>query len=148
MHFEQMKGSFVQNTAHASKEGTLVEIGVKPMQNGKKRKLLEYNNEIDLGKNVLDTAFVLKEGTLVEIGVKPMQNEKKRMQNAKKRKLLELKNEIDLGKKVLDIADSDYFFDTFRWYRHGLIAYSEYKRCKLLRTNRVVPNVGLLVMNM
>jgi len=56
MHFEQMKGSFMQNTAYVSKEGTLIEIGVKPMENGKKRKLLEFKEAIDQGKNVLEIA--------------------------------------------------------------------------------------------
>jgi len=56
MHFEQMKGSFAQNTAYVSKEGTLIEIGVKPMENGKKRKLLEFKEAIDEGKNVLEIA--------------------------------------------------------------------------------------------
>ena len=56
MHFEQMVGSFEQNDVYVSKEGKLTELGVKPMPNGKKRKLLDYKKEIDAGKDVLEIA--------------------------------------------------------------------------------------------
>jgi len=56
MHFEQMQGSFAQNSKYISKEGKLVEIGIKPMGNGKKRTLLEYKKQIEDGEHVLDIA--------------------------------------------------------------------------------------------
>jgi len=46
MHFEQIKGSFSDNTEYVSKEGQLTEIGEKPMQNGKKRKILDFKHQI------------------------------------------------------------------------------------------------------
>ena len=82
--------------------------------------------------------YVSKEGTLIEIGVKPMEN-------GKKRKLLEFKEAIDLGKNVLEIADSPSLFGTFLQYRSGLMAYSEYKRFKQLRTNREAPEVYIRI---
>jgi len=56
MHYEAMKGSFVQNENYVSKDGKLTELGVKPMGNGKKRTLLEFKKEIDAGKDVLEIA--------------------------------------------------------------------------------------------
>ena len=56
MHFEQIKGSFSDNTEYVSKEGQLTEIGEKPMQNGKKRKILDFKHQIEEGKQVLDIA--------------------------------------------------------------------------------------------
>ena len=82
--------------------------------------------------------YVSKEGTLIEIGVKPMEN-------GKKRKLLEFKEAIDLGKNVLEITDSPSLFGTFLQYRSGLMAYSEYKRFKQLRTNREAPEVYIRI---
>jgi len=56
MHFERMKGNFPQNAEYISKEGKLTELGVKPMDNGHKRVLLDYKKEIDNGKDVLAIA--------------------------------------------------------------------------------------------
>jgi hypothetical protein len=56
MHFEQILGSFAANSKYVEKEGQLVEIGEKPMANGKKRKILEFKHQIEQGKAVLDIA--------------------------------------------------------------------------------------------
>ena len=56
MHFERMLGNFAQNAKYISKEGKLVEVGIKPMGNGKKRTLLEYEKQIENGEAVLDIA--------------------------------------------------------------------------------------------
>jgi len=41
---------------YVSKEGTLIELGVKPMENGKKCTLLEFKERIETGEAVLDIA--------------------------------------------------------------------------------------------
>jgi len=56
MHFERMQGNFAQNSKYIEKEGNLVEIGEKPMGNGKKRNLLDFKKQIEDGKAVLDIA--------------------------------------------------------------------------------------------
>jgi len=56
MHFEKMQGNFAQNAKYISKEGQLVEIGEKPMGNGKKRTIFEYKKQIENGESVLDIA--------------------------------------------------------------------------------------------
>ena len=56
MHFERMQGNFAQNSKYIEKEGQLVEIGERPMGNGKKRHLLDFKKQIEDGKAVLDIA--------------------------------------------------------------------------------------------
>ena len=56
MHFEKMLGNFAQNEKYIAKEGCLIEVGDKPMGNGKKRSLMEYKTRIEEGESVLDIA--------------------------------------------------------------------------------------------
>ena len=56
MHFDRMKGSFVQNVEYVSKDGKITELGVKPTDNSHKRVLLDYKKEIVTGKDVLAIA--------------------------------------------------------------------------------------------
>lgn len=49
-HFEMIRGSFADNEAYCSKEGQLIEHGVKPMENGKKRTFKEFKEELDAGE--------------------------------------------------------------------------------------------------
>lgn len=55
-HIEEMHGNFRQNEKYCSKEGKLIEFGVKPMENGKKRKLIEIKERIDEGEKPVDIA--------------------------------------------------------------------------------------------
>lgn len=53
-HIEPMMGNFRQNEKYCSKEGKFHELGEKPMENGKKRVLLELKSEIDSGASYDD----------------------------------------------------------------------------------------------
>ena len=55
-HIEEMKGNFRQNEAYCSKEGTYTELGIKPMENGKKRSLAEMKEELDKGEIPVEVA--------------------------------------------------------------------------------------------
>lgn len=55
-HIEEMKGNFRQNTTYCSKEGSYQHFGEKPMENGRKRTVLQYKERIDNGERVLDIA--------------------------------------------------------------------------------------------
>jgi len=48
-HIEEMRGTFAQNEKYCSKEGKLIELGERPMDNGKKRSLQELCTEICQG---------------------------------------------------------------------------------------------------
>lgn len=50
-HIESMKGTFLQNEKYCSKEGTLVEFGVRPMENGHRRGDLIVKELIDADPN-------------------------------------------------------------------------------------------------
>ena len=45
-------GNFAHNAKYISKDGKLVEIGLRPTGNGKKRRLLEYKKQIEAGEHV------------------------------------------------------------------------------------------------
>lgn len=53
-HIERMHGTFAQNDNYCSKttSGTLKELGTRPMENGKKRVLLQIKEEIEAGERV------------------------------------------------------------------------------------------------
>lgn len=53
-HIESMRGTFAQNDAYCSKttSGVLKELGVRPMENGKKRVLLQIKECIEAGESV------------------------------------------------------------------------------------------------
>ena len=53
-----MQGNIAQNAKYISKEGKPVEVGIAPMSNGKKRMLMEYKKQIEIGEDVLDIAGV------------------------------------------------------------------------------------------
>ena len=55
-HIEKMGGSFVQNEVYCSKEGTLTELGVKPMENGKRRTVLTVMELIESGERPMKIA--------------------------------------------------------------------------------------------
>ena len=55
-HIEEMHGTFAQNEAYCSKEGTLTEFGQKPMDNGKKRSVLVFKERVEKGERPLDIA--------------------------------------------------------------------------------------------
>lgn len=48
-HIEEMRGTFAQNEKYCSKEGQLIEMGERPMDNGKKRTLQELCTEVREG---------------------------------------------------------------------------------------------------
>jgi len=48
-HIERMRGTFAQNEKYCSKEGKLTELGTRPMENGKKRKLQDFCDEVVQG---------------------------------------------------------------------------------------------------
>nr|QUS52625.1 replication protein [Mute swan feces associated circular virus 17] len=55
-HVEIMRGNFRENELYCSKEGNLVEFGEKPNNNGEKKGLIDYKEELDKGKSVLEVA--------------------------------------------------------------------------------------------
>lgn len=48
-HIEAMRGNFAENDAYCSKAGTLVELGDRPMESGKKRTLHDLIQEVTTG---------------------------------------------------------------------------------------------------
>lgn len=49
-HILKMRGTFTQNQRYCSKEGQLIEYGVRPMENGKKRGLSDIKVALDAGE--------------------------------------------------------------------------------------------------
>lgn len=50
-HILKMRGTFTQNQRYCSKEGQLIEYGVRPMENGKKRTVAEVVQAIEQGES-------------------------------------------------------------------------------------------------
>lgn len=55
-HIEQMRGRFRESESYCSKEGSLIEFGEKPNENGVKTSLINYKRKIDAGADVLEIA--------------------------------------------------------------------------------------------
>lgn len=51
-HIEQMRGTFAQNEKYCSKQSELIEFGVRPMLNGKRRDLEELCNMVMEGETL------------------------------------------------------------------------------------------------
>lgn len=58
-HIEKMKGTFMDNVDYCSKQGQLVEFGVKPMANGHRRDLETACNMVMTGKSMYEVSKVL-----------------------------------------------------------------------------------------
>nr|AJP36389.1 replication-associated protein [Avon-Heathcote Estuary associated circular virus 10]AJP36394.1 replication-associated protein [Avon-Heathcote Estuary associated circular virus 10] len=55
-HIEQMRGNFRENTAYCSKEGSLIEFGEKPNENGVQGTAIEYKRRIEEGQSTMEIA--------------------------------------------------------------------------------------------
>lgn len=94
-----------------------------------------HHIEVMRGSFRENNAYCSKEGKLTEFGEIPNLN-------GEKMGLIDYKRKIDEGESVLQVADENpELFQTYCMYRNGLKEYANYKRQKMMQTNRDVPNV-------
>nr|QJI53679.1 MAG: replication-associated protein [Cressdnaviricota sp.]QKN88880.1 MAG: replication-associated protein [Cressdnaviricota sp.] len=53
-YIAEQRGTFTQNAQYCSKQGSLLEHGVRPMENGHKRSILQIKDAIDTGEKLED----------------------------------------------------------------------------------------------
>jgi Putative viral replication protein./RNA helicase. len=53
-YIAEQRGTFSQNAAYCSKAGKLIEHGIRPMENGHKRSILQVKDAIDAGEKLED----------------------------------------------------------------------------------------------
>lgn len=56
-HLEAMRGSFLQNEKYCSKQGSLIELGVRPMDNGHRRDLQQFCDRLIDGEKLKEVAL-------------------------------------------------------------------------------------------
>ena len=93
--------------------------------------------EVMRGSFTDNEKYCSKEGVLVEYGEKPFQG--------CRRDLISMKRKLDEGICPMELAEDDEYFSVVAKHDRFAEKYYDYKRAKVYKTDRTLPNVIVLI---